>query len=75
MSRGALGAFGANHHLRQVLVFLDVPTMQQPEAYVGRAAELFDDNDVMTVEGTRTFLRDFMIGFEAWIGRLAPDHK
>jgi chromate reductase, NAD(P)H dehydrogenase (quinone) len=33
-SPGAIGAFGANHHLRQSLVFLNVPTMQQPEAYV-----------------------------------------
>jgi chromate reductase len=36
-SPGAVGAFGANHHLRQSLVFLNVPTMQQPEAYVGHA--------------------------------------
>jgi chromate reductase len=31
----AMDAFGANHHLRQSLVFLDMPAMQQPEAYVG----------------------------------------
>jgi len=31
-SPGALGGFGANHHLRQSLVFLDMPAMQQPEA-------------------------------------------
>jgi len=36
-SPSAIGAFGANHHLRQSLVFLNVPTMQQPEAYVGHA--------------------------------------
>src|SRR5260370_12424764 len=35
-SPGAIGGLGANHHLRQSLVFLDVPTIQQPEAYVGR---------------------------------------
>ncbi|MCF5262345.1 NADPH-dependent FMN reductase, partial [Pseudomonas sp. PA-5-4A] len=33
VSPGAIGGFGANHHLRQSLVFLDVPCMQQPEAY------------------------------------------
>ena len=32
VSPGALAAFGANHHLRQSLVFLDMPAMQQPEA-------------------------------------------
>src|ERR1700755_1716412 len=34
-SPGAIGGFGANHHLRQSLVFLNVPTMQQPAAHVG----------------------------------------
>jgi chromate reductase len=41
-SPSAIGAFGANHHLRQSLVFLNVPTMQQPEAYVGHADKLFE---------------------------------
>jgi chromate reductase, NAD(P)H dehydrogenase (quinone) len=36
-SPSAIGAFGANHHLRQSLVFLNVPTMQQPEAYLSHA--------------------------------------
>ena len=42
VSPGAIGGFGANHHLRQSLGFLDRPTLQQPEAYIGGAAELFD---------------------------------
>ena len=37
VSPGAIGAFGANHALRQSLVFLDVPAMPQPEAYIGNA--------------------------------------
>src|SRR5689334_24716596 len=43
VSPGAIGGFGANHHLRQSLVFLDMPAMPQPEAYIGGAATLFDD--------------------------------
>src|SRR5438067_2117183 len=43
-SPGAVGGFGANHHLRQSLVFLNVPVMQQPEAYVGGAEKLFDSS-------------------------------
>ena len=43
VSPGAIGGFGANHHLRQSLVFLDVPMMQQPEAYIGGAGKLFDE--------------------------------
>jgi chromate reductase len=34
ISPGATGAFGANHHLRQSMVFLDMPLLQQPEAYI-----------------------------------------
>ena len=44
VSPGAIGGFGANHHLRQSLVYLDMPTLPQPEAYIGGAGGLFDDN-------------------------------
>jgi chromate reductase, NAD(P)H dehydrogenase (quinone) len=71
VSPGALAAFGANHHLRQSLVFLNMPAMQQPEAYIGHAAELVDDNDDVTIEGTKTFFGDIMEAFEAWIERTA----
>src|SRR5690606_3302264 len=40
---GGSSAFGANHHLRQSLVFLGMPTLQQPEAYIGHVDKLFDD--------------------------------
>jgi NAD(P)H-dependent FMN reductase len=39
VSPGVIGGFGANHHLRQSLVFLNVPAMQRPEAYIGGADE------------------------------------
>ncbi len=67
VSPGAIGGFGANHHLRQSLVFLDVPTMQQPEAYIGGAAQLFDANGNITNETTREFLIKFMDAFATWI--------
>ena len=67
VSPGALGAFGANHHLRQSLVFLNVPCMQQPEAYIGGAARLFDPQGQLADENTRTFLRDFMTAFASWV--------
>ena len=66
-SPGAIGAFGANHHLRQSLVFLNVPTMHQPEAYIGGADKLFDNSGKLTNESTRDFLRKFMQAFAAWI--------
>ncbi|HZF09940.1 MAG TPA: NAD(P)H-dependent oxidoreductase [Thermoanaerobaculia bacterium] len=67
VSPGAVGGFGANHHLRQSLVFLNVPTMQQPEAYIGGASSLFDTEGKLTSDGTREFLRTFMDAFAAWI--------
>lgn len=67
VSPGAIGAFGANHHLRQSLVFLNVPTMQQPEAYVGGAADLFDDDGNIRKPGTDAFLRNFVDKFSEWV--------
>jgi chromate reductase len=67
ISPGALGGFGANHHLRQSLVFLDVPTMQQPEAYIGGAATLFDEQGAVANESTRRFLTTIMTSFADWI--------
>ena len=66
-SPGAIGGFGANHHLRQSLVFLNVPAMAQPEAYIGAADTLFDANGKLTNDGTRKFLTSFMQAFGAWI--------
>jgi len=66
-SPGALGGFGANHHLRQSLVFLNVPTMQQPEAYIGRVAELFDAEGGFANPATRQFVETFLIAFAAWV--------
>jgi len=70
VSPGAIGAFGANHHLRQMLVFLNVLTMQQPEAYVGGVAKLFDDQGKLTNDSTRDFLRSFIDSFARWIDRV-----
>jgi chromate reductase len=68
-SPGAIGAFGANHHLRQSLVFLNVPTMQQPEAYIGHVDKLFDEHGKLMNDGTGKFLREFMQAFANWVGR------
>ena len=67
VSPGALAGFGANHHLRQMLVFLDVPTMQQPEAYIGGASKLFDAAGNLTNDSTREFLAKFAEAFGRWV--------
>jgi chromate reductase len=68
---GAMGGFGANHHLRQSLVFLNMPAMPQPEAYVGNAGDLVADDFSVKVESTRTFLANYMKAFEAFVAKLA----
>lgn len=65
-SPGAAGGFGANHHLRQSLVFLNVPAMAQPEVYLGQADKLFDQGGKLVNDGTRKFLTGFMQSFAAW---------
>ena len=67
VSVGATGGFGANHHLRQSLVFLNVPTMPQPEAYIGNAANLFDESGNLANDATREFITKFMQAFAAWV--------
>lgn len=65
-SPGAIGGFGADHHLRQSLLFLNVPAMQQPEAYMGHADKLFGPDGKLNNESSRKFLPDFMMAFAAW---------
>jgi len=69
VSPGPIGAFGANHALRQSLVFLNVPAMQQPEAYIGSAAGLFDDKGAIVNDSTREFMQKFLQAFAQWIER------
>jgi len=71
VSPGAIGGFGANQHLRQSLVFLDMPAMQQPEAYVGNASALFDEQGNLDKAETRDFMQKFLQSFARWIERNA----
>jgi chromate reductase len=67
VSPGALGGFGANHHLRQSLVFLDVPVLQQPEMYVNHAMKLFDGEGQLTSDDARALFTKFGAAFTAWV--------
>lgn len=69
-----IGAFGANHALRQALVFLNVPAMQQPEAYIGEVASLFDKAGKLTNQRTSAFLGKFLTAFERWASVLGKAH-
>lgn len=67
VSPGALGGFGANHHLRQSLVYINIPVMQQPEAYIGNAAKLFDESSDLNSDSTREFVAKFLNAFAEWV--------
>lgn len=62
-----LGAFGAVHHVRQVLAYLNMPTMQQPEFYLTHASEKFDESDKLTDEVTMKHIDDFWEAFVVFI--------
>ncbi|MCP1144361.1 NADPH-dependent FMN reductase [Lysinibacillus endophyticus] len=68
-SMGNLSGFGANHHLRQCLVFLNMPILQQPEAYIANSSTLFDDNGKFKEEKTTQFLQVFVDAFVDLINR------
>ncbi|WP_293781141.1 NAD(P)H-dependent oxidoreductase [uncultured Oxalicibacterium sp.] len=67
-SIGATGGFGANHHLRQVLVNVNMPILPQPEVYLGQVDKLLNDKGELD-ERTQKFLEKFLASFEQWITR------
>ncbi|TWI18626.1 MULTISPECIES: NADPH-dependent FMN reductase [Sphingobacterium] len=69
-STGVYGGFGANHHLRQSLVFVNVLTMQQPEAYLGSITTCIGPNGTIESQKTKDFLRSFKNAFEQWAERI-----
>jgi chromate reductase len=70
LTPGALGAMAANHHLRQVLMAVNIAAMPYPEAYIPGAETLFDESGRLTSDATRQFLQTFMEALAAWVGRL-----
>lgn len=66
-SPGAMGGFGASHHLRQSLVCLGMNVMASPEVYLGNAGALFDEAGALTNPSTEDFLRRFVSAFSDWI--------
>ncbi|MBI1361239.1 MAG: ACP phosphodiesterase [Alphaproteobacteria bacterium] len=66
-SPGAIGGFGANHHLRQTLHFLDMPALQQPEMYLGGVGDWFDADGKLVKDDKRQYLAKFGKAFADWI--------
>jgi chromate reductase len=75
ISPGAMAAFGAQQHLRQSLVAVNVLAMAQPTAYIGNASSLFDQSGALTNPATREFLTKFTQAFADWVARLTAPLK
>lgn len=65
VSPGKLSAFGANHHFRQVCVFLNLYVMAQPEAYIGNVADLYDEAGNLT-PSTVSYFTKIITAFADW---------
>jgi chromate reductase len=66
VSVGALGTALAQQHLRNILAYLDVPTLGQPEAFIQAKDGLFDEAGGIGDAG-RQFLQGWMDAFAAWV--------
>ena len=67
ISIGAIGTAMAQQHLRNVLVFLDMPVLAQPEAFLQNKEGLFDDAGNIGNPETRKFLQSWMDKYVAWV--------
>jgi chromate reductase, NAD(P)H dehydrogenase (quinone) len=68
VSPGATGTALSQQHLRNVLAYLDVPTLGQPEAFIQAKDGLFDDAGDIG-EGSRKFLQNWMDQYVGWVKR------
>lgn len=71
-SPGALGGMAAVHHLRQVMLAVNLAAMPHPEAYIPLVAGLFDQNGRLQDPQAREFIGGFLRAFQAWLARFAP---
>jgi chromate reductase len=68
-SPSGIGGFGANHALRQCCVFLDMPVMQQPEAYLGGVSDKsFDGDGSLTDPALAKLVGRLAYAFADWVG-------
>ena len=70
-SIGATGTALAQQHLRNVLVFLDVPVMPQPEVFIHFKDEPIADDGTIASDSTRKFLQGFVDKYVVWVKRFA----
>jgi chromate reductase len=69
-SVGTIGTARAQYHLRQIMVFLNMFPINQPEVMIGNAATRFDKDGNLTDETTKDFIRQLLTNLVAWTRRL-----
>jgi chromate reductase len=75
-SPGSIGGFGANHQLRQACVFLNMPVMQQPEAYLGHVTDDSFDADGHLKEGPlKQVVEKLAHAFHEWVDMIHRSRK
>ncbi|MEE6726526.1 NAD(P)H-dependent oxidoreductase [Pediococcus acidilactici] len=67
VSPGGIGGFGANHHLRQSLTFVNMPVLQQPEAYIGNIMQYMDGDQID--EATQKFFSQIVTAYLKFLHR------
>ncbi len=70
-STGSPGTARAQYHLRQILVTLNMPVVNQPEVMIGNAAQRFDQDGRLTDESTRQFIQK-LLGALVQLARISP---
>ncbi len=73
ISPGALGGFGANHHLRQTLAFLNVYTMPQPEIYLSNITDALDAHGNFSNKKTLAFLKSAADAYIDWVSNFITE--
>lgn len=68
ISVGSIGTALAQQHLRNILAYLDVPTLGQPEVFIQAKEELFDEAGNIG-SGSKEFLQHWMNQYAAWVQR------
>jgi len=68
VSPGSIGGFGANHQIRQAAVFLNMPVMTQPEAYLGQVSDAsFGEGDCLKEGPLKDLVTALAHAFAGWV--------
>jgi len=75
MSGGAIGTALAQQHLRNILAYLDMPTMNQPEAFIQFKEGMLDEHGHIGNDATKQFLQKWMDSYAAWVRKHTAQPK